>query len=132
MTLTVMVLTAISAFLTVVQGWSVPLAYMTVAGVALGIPQVSRDVALCILGEDPADPADASKRFVAAYSFLPVILATARRVIESGCVPRHEFYKEVLATPAVLSGDDGVSILSRNRMRQDKSGRSCGEYLNES
>jgi len=77
------------------------------------IPKVSRDVALRILGEDPTRPTDASGRFVAACSFLPVILATARSVIESECVPRHEFYEEVLATPVVLSGDDGVSILSR-------------------
>ncbi|EGH26351.1 hypothetical protein PSYMO_34886, partial [Pseudomonas amygdali pv. mori str. 301020] len=62
---------------------------------------------------DPTRPTDASGRFVAACSFLPVILATARSVIESECVPRHEFYEEVLATPDVLSGDDGVSILSR-------------------
>ncbi|WP_431077967.1 tetratricopeptide repeat protein [Pseudomonas siliginis] len=77
------------------------------------IPQVSPDVALRILGEDPTYPTDASGRFVAACSFLPVILATARSVIESGGVPRQRFYEEVLATPDVLSGDDGVSILSR-------------------
>ncbi|MFS8172934.1 tetratricopeptide repeat protein [Vreelandella titanicae] len=77
------------------------------------IPQVSREVALRILGEDPMDPTGASGNFVAACSFLPVILATARSVIESERVPRHEFYEEVLATPDVLSGDDGISILSR-------------------
>lgn len=77
------------------------------------IPKVSRDVALRILGDDPAHPTDASERFAAACSFLPVIMATARSVIESEHIPRQAFYEEVLATPDVLSGDDGVSLLSR-------------------
>jgi tetratricopeptide (TPR) repeat protein len=77
------------------------------------IPQVSREVALRILGENPVNPTEASDRFAAACGFLPIILATARSVIESEHIPRHEFYDEVLATPDVLSGDDGISILSR-------------------
>lgn len=48
--LTVLVLTAISTFLTVVQGWSVPLAYMTVAGVALVMLLIVLAVSYLLVG----------------------------------------------------------------------------------
>lgn len=76
------------------------------------MPQVSREVALRILGEDPDHATEVSERFAAACRFLPLILATARSVIESQVAPRNAFYEGVLATPDVFSGRDGVSILS--------------------
>lgn len=54
--LTVLVLTAISTFLTVVQGWSVPLAYMTVAGVAVAMMLIVLAISYLLAGQkDRAD-----------------------------------------------------------------------------
>ncbi|MGR3992076.1 tetratricopeptide repeat protein [Pseudomonas sp. 1121_17] len=75
------------------------------------LPRLSREVAMRILGEDPAQPREISQRFVDACIFLPLVLATARSVIESQGIERDEFYEDVLASPEVLSGNDGVSIL---------------------
>lgn len=83
------------------------------------IPRVSRDVAMRILGEDPAQAREISEQFVDACGFLPLVLATAKSVIESQGIPRDAFYKEVLTSPDALSGDDGISILRSILSRLD-------------
>lgn len=83
------------------------------------IPRVSREVAMRILGEDPAQAREICERFVNACGFLPLVLATAKSVIESQGVPRDAFYEDVLASPDALSGDDGVSILRSILRRLD-------------
>lgn len=83
------------------------------------IPRVSRDVAMRILGEDPAQAREISEQFVNACRFLPLVLATAKSVIESQGIPRDAFYKEVLTSPDALSGDDGISILKSILSRLD-------------
>lgn len=75
------------------------------------MPQLQRDVAIRILGEDPTKASDTCERFVEACKFLPLVLATARTVVEAQGIPRDAFYTEVLAAPDALSRNDGVSIL---------------------
>jgi len=89
------------------------------AGSHVPIPRVSREVAMRILGEDPLRASDKSGQFVDACGFLPLVLATAKSVIESQNIPRDIFYGEVLASPQALSGDDGVSILRTILSRLD-------------
>lgn len=72
-----------------------------------------------ILGEDPAQAREIGERFVDACGFLPLILATAKSVIDSQGIPRDAFYGDVLAAPDALSGDDGVSILRSILRRLD-------------
>lgn len=83
------------------------------------MPRVSREVAMRILGEDPAQAKDISVRFVDACGFLPLVLATAKSVIDSQGIPRDAFYEDVLASPNALSGDSGASILKNILRRLD-------------
>lgn len=86
---------------------------VTGAPTHIPIPRVSREVAMRILGEDPEQASESSERFVGACGFLPLLLATAKSVIESQGIERDSFYEEVLVAPGALSGDDGESILRR-------------------
>ncbi|MBU4319374.1 MAG: tetratricopeptide repeat protein [Proteobacteria bacterium] len=79
----------------------------------LAIPTLSKEVALRVLGEDPTSASDACNKFVKACSFSPLILSTARNILEDRGISRDEFYKEVLASPEVISGPDGQSIMRR-------------------
>ncbi|MBB6600319.1 tetratricopeptide repeat protein [Luteimonas sp. MC1825] len=93
------------------------------------IPPPSAEVALLILGEDPAAPAPSSREFVNSCRSLPVVLATARSIIEAQGVARDVFYAEVLEMPDVLSGDDGYSILRRILDRLSEAPRAALEKI---
>jgi len=93
------------------------------------MPRVSRDVAIRILGEEPVQAEAVTERFVNACGFLPLVLATAKSVIESRDVPSDAFYEEILASPGALSGDDGVSILKSILSRLEAAPRAALERI---
>ncbi|MCD0253444.1 hypothetical protein JWH16_06225 [Xanthomonas campestris pv. campestris] len=93
------------------------------------IPRISREVAMRILGEDPAEARNTSDRFLDACGSLPLVLATARSVIDSQGIPPDAFYQEVLESPGTLSGDNGTSILRTILGRLDGPPRTALEKI---
>ena len=77
----------------------------------LGIPSLSEDVALQILGEKSISVTDLCKNFIRKCLSFPIILSTARNMITQQGIPKEELYREVLNSPDVVSGADGTSIM---------------------
>jgi tetratricopeptide (TPR) repeat protein len=79
----------------------------------LAMPALSKEVATQILGEDPINATETCVKFVEICRFLPLILSTARNIVEREGVARDDFYKEILNAPEGISGPDGTSIMRR-------------------
>lgn len=79
----------------------------------LSIPTLSKEVAIEILGEDSNVLSEICERFVEACRFSPLILATARKIIELQDVPRNDLYNEILLHPEDVDQCDGTSIMRR-------------------
>jgi tetratricopeptide (TPR) repeat protein len=79
----------------------------------LPIPALSKEVATKILGEDPMSASKLCEEFVNLCSFSPLILSTTRSIVEDQSIDRDGFYKEVLESPELISGPDGLSIMRR-------------------
>ncbi len=77
----------------------------------LPMPAVTSDVAIRILGEDPSRASPGLGRFIAACRFSPLVLSTARRIIEAQRLAPDAFYDEILASPEALESEDGTSIV---------------------
>jgi len=79
----------------------------------LPIPTISKEVALKILGENTTSVSEYCREFVKECRFSPLILSTARDIAEDQGISRDDFYKEILASPEVISNSDGQSIMCR-------------------
>ncbi|NSX86357.1 tetratricopeptide repeat protein [Agrobacterium tumefaciens] len=77
--------------------------------VYLEIPQISDTTALKILGEaDSFHPV--VNDFVAKCKFLPIILSTARSIIEDQSLNKYDFYQDIISSPIDVS-TNGRSII---------------------
>lgn len=79
----------------------------------LAMPALSQEVATQILGEDPLYATKTCEKFVRLCRFLPLILSTARNIVELEGVAGDVFYKEILDAPEGISGPDGTSVMRR-------------------
>jgi len=79
----------------------------------LQIPALSKEIALQILEEDSLNPSEKGKEVALACSFSPLILSTIRNFVNIEEISRTELYTEVLSDPEAITGNDGLSIISR-------------------
>jgi tetratricopeptide (TPR) repeat protein len=83
------------------------------SGNSLQIPEISDITASRILGEDWGNSSIEAQRFIRACKFSPLILSTARSIIENERVASVDLYKEVLKSPNDIAGRDGQSIMEK-------------------
>lgn len=76
----------------------------------LPIPPFSQEVALNILGEI-SPPSELTRQIIEKCRYSPLILATARIMVESQGVKRVDLYREILEAPSELMGPDGSSMI---------------------
>lgn len=85
----------------------------------LHMPIISMEVAAAILGVDRNKLSTIAERFLDACRFSPLILATARKLVEAEGVPEEELYEEILADPQAVSDSNGAAIMGNILKRLD-------------
>jgi tetratricopeptide (TPR) repeat protein len=96
------------------------------------IPTLSREVAFKILGEESTAPSANCERFISACRFSPLILATARKIVELHDVPRDDLYNEILTAPECIDQSDGTSIIRRILGRLEQKNREALKKIADS
>ncbi|MDG2632469.1 tetratricopeptide repeat protein [Vibrio parahaemolyticus] len=79
----------------------------------LSKPDLSLEVAYQILNESSQGVSQVCEQFVTACRFSPLILSTARKIIEEQNIPKETFYGEALRVPQGMPGLEGVSIMRK-------------------
>lgn len=74
-------------------------------------PELDLDLAYAILGELPHLASNVCEQFVSACRFSPLILSSARKIMEDKNIPKEAFYQEALRAPSNMPGLEGVSIM---------------------
>ncbi|WP_413505753.1 tetratricopeptide repeat protein [Photobacterium phosphoreum] len=69
------------------------------------------DVAYEILNETLESASSACEQFITACRFSPLVISTARKIMEDKNIPKEAFYKEALRAPGDMPGLEGVSIM---------------------
>ncbi|ELL9329097.1 YfgM family protein [Vibrio parahaemolyticus] len=83
------------------------------SGIYLPKPDLALEVAYQILRESREGASQVCAQFVTACRFSPLILSTARKIIEEQNIPKETFYDEALRVPKGMPGLDGVSIMRK-------------------
>lgn len=84
--------------------------------------EISENTAQQILPKVDSD-SNSYSQFIERCKFLPIILTTAREIIENESVDREELFKDILNNPQNIENKDGKSILSCILERLDEQKR---------